>query len=82
MKKLKTHYAIILLITAYFLFNGCIPRKQEITVQYGQFEFHSWKPYSNMLESEGYTKQEANKIAFVEFGLLPVDEDYTGLIED
>lgn len=82
MKKLKTHYIILILITAYFLFNGCIPRKQEITVQYGVFEFHSWELYSNMLESEGYTKVSANKIALVEFGLLPIDEDYKGLIED
>lgn len=82
MKKLKTHYVIILVITAYFSFNGCIPRKSEIVVQYGVFEFHSWELYSNMLESEGYSKLASNKIALVEFGFLPVDEDYTGLIED
>ena len=29
MKKLKTHYAIILLIASYFLFNGCITRQAE-----------------------------------------------------
>jgi len=82
MKKLKTHYAIIILITAYFLFNGCIPRKSEIVVQYGVNEFHSWELYANELESEGYSRVSADKIAKVEFKLLPIDEDYKGLIED
>jgi hypothetical protein len=82
MKKLKTHYAIIILITAYFLFNGCIPRQKEIVVQYGVNEFYSWELYAAELQSEGYTKLAANKIAMVEFGVLPIDEDYKGLIED
>ena len=33
MKKLKTHYAIILLMAAYFLLNGFIPRKAELKDQ-------------------------------------------------
>jgi hypothetical protein len=82
MKKLKTHYAIILIITAYFLFNGCIPRQNEIVVQYGVNEFHSWELYSNELQIEGYSRVSADKIAKVEFGVLPIDEEYTGLIED
>ena len=82
MKKLKTQYTIILIMAAYFLLNGFIPRQNKIVVQYGVFEFHSWQMYSNMLESEGYTKLAAHKIALVEFGVLPVDEDYTGLKED
>jgi len=82
MKKLKTHYAIILIITAYFLLNGCIPRTEEITVQYGQNEFHSWELYSNELQLEGYSKVSADKIAKVEFKILPIDEDYTALKED
>lgn len=82
MKKLKTHYAIILIITAYFLFNGCIPRKSEIVVQYGQNEFHSWELYATELQNEGYTPEASQKIAKVEFGVLPIDEDYTALKED
>jgi hypothetical protein len=82
MKKLKTHYAIILIITAYFLFNGCIPRKSEIVVQYGQSEFYSWELYSNELQIEGYSRVSAEHIAKVEFKLLPIDEDYTALKED
>jgi len=72
MKKLKTHYAIILIITAYFLFNGCIPREQE----------KDWQTYAIELQSEGYTIEASEKIAKVEFGVLPIDEDYKGLIED
>jgi len=82
MKKLKTHYAILTIVTAYFLFNGCINRKSEITVQYGVNEFHSWELYSNELQIEGYSRVSADKIAKVEFGVLPIDEEYTGLIED
>jgi hypothetical protein len=29
MKKLKTYYSILILITVYFLFNGCITRQAE-----------------------------------------------------
>lgn len=82
MKKLKTHYAILTVITAYFLFNGLIPRKEEITVQYGQNEFYSWELYASELQSEGHTKLAAEKLAKVEFGLLPIDKEYTSLIED
>jgi len=82
MKKLKTHYAILTIVTAYFLFNGCINRTEEITVQYGVNEFHSWELYSNELQLEGYSKVSADKIAKVEFKLLPIDEEYTELIED
>lgn len=82
MKKLKTHYIILILIAAYFLFNGCIPRKSEIVVQYGQNEFNSWELYAAELQSEGYSKVSADHIAKVEFGVLPIDEDYTALKED
>jgi len=33
MKKLKTHYAILILIASYFLFNGCATRKEELKDQ-------------------------------------------------
>lgn len=82
MQKLKTQIAIGVLITAYFLFNGCIPRQNEIVVQYGVNEFHSWELYANELQNEGYTPEASAKIAKVEFKLLPIDEEYTGLIED
>lgn len=82
MKKLKTHYAILIVISAYFLLNGLIPRKEEIIVQYGQNEFHSWELYAKELQSEGYTKKASELIAKVEFKLLPVNEEYKGLIED
>jgi len=72
MKKLKTHYAILLLITAYFLFNGCIHRIEE----------KDWQKYAIELQSEGYTIEASEKIAKVEFGVLPIDEDYTALKED
>ena len=82
MKKLKTHYAILTLMTAYFLFNGLIPRREEITVQYGQNEFYSWELYAAELQSEGYTKKASELIAKVEFKILPVNQEYTALIED
>lgn len=82
MKKLYTHCAILIVITAYFIFNGFIPRKEEITVYYGCLTFTDCEIYSKFLQSEGYSKLASNKIAKVEFGLLPVDEDYTGLKED
>lgn len=82
MKKLKTHYTIILVITAYFLLNGFIPREDKISVRYGSVEFYSWELYATELQSEGYTPEASTKIAKVEFKLLPVDEDYLGLKED
>jgi hypothetical protein len=82
MKKLKTHYAIILVITAYFLLNGFIPREEKIVVHYGTMQFYSWELYATELQSEGYTLEASTKIAMVEFKLLPVDEDYLGLKED
>lgn len=30
MKKLKTHYAILILIASYFLFNGCAARESDL----------------------------------------------------
>jgi hypothetical protein len=72
MKKLKTHYAIILFITAYFLFNGCINRTEE----------KDWQKYAIELQNEGYTVKASEHIAKVEFKLLPIDEEYIGLIED
>jgi len=82
MKKLKTHYVILTIVTAYFLFNGCINRKNEIVVTYGNMQFHSWELYANELQLEGYSKVSADKIAKVEFKLLPIDEEYKALIED
>jgi hypothetical protein len=82
MKKLKTHYAILTIISAYFLFNGCIPRQNEITVIYGVNEFRSWELYAKELQNEGYTPEASAKIAKVEFGVLPIDEEYNALIED
>ena len=82
MKKLKTQYIILTLITAYFLLNGLIPRKEEISVQYGQNTFHSWELYAKELHEEGYSKESAEHIAKVEFKLLPIDKEYNSLIED
>ena len=82
MKKLKTHYAIILLITAYFLFNGCLPRKSEIIVQYGQNEFRSWQLYAIDLQNEGYSIEASEKIAKTDYNIIPMDQEYNDLIED
>jgi hypothetical protein len=72
MKKLKTHYAVMIIITAYFFLNGCIDRKEE----------KDWQLYAIELQNEGYTVKASEHIAKVEFGLLPIDEEYNGLIED
>ena len=80
--KLKTHYAISTIMTAYFLFNGLIPRREEITVQYGQNEFYSWELYAAELQNEGCSRVSAEHIAKVEFKLLPIDKEYNSLIED
>jgi len=82
MQKLKTQIAIGIVITAYFLLNGFIPRNSEITVKYGVKEFHSWELYATELQNEGYTPEASRKIAKVDFGVLPIDEEYKGLIED
>lgn len=72
MKKLKTHYTILLLITAYFLFNGCISRSTQ----------NAWQSYAIELQNEGYSVKASEHIAKVEFKILPIDEEYTALIED
>ncbi len=82
MKKLKTHYAIIIVFAAYFLLNWFIPKEDKIVVHYGAMRFYSWELYATELRSEGYTLEASTKIAKVEFKLLPIDEDYTALIED
>ena len=82
MKKLKTHYIILAVFTAYFLLNGLIPRKEEISVQYGQNKFYSWELYAKDLQEEGYSKKASEHIAKVEFKLLPIDKEYKALIED
>lgn len=72
MKKLKTHYIIITLIASYFLFNGCIVRK----------EINDWQKYAIELQSEGWSVKASEHIAKVEFKIQPIDEEYTALIED
>lgn len=72
MKKLKTHNAILLLITAYFLFNGCITRSVET----------NWQSYAIELQSEGWSVEASEHIAKVEFKILPIDEEYNGYKED
>ena len=71
MKKLKTQYIILSIITAYFLLNGFIPRTNEVLTAKVAY-----------LMNEGYTEKAATKIAKVELRLLPVDEDYISLMED
>lgn len=82
MNKLKTHYFLLSIIAAYFLFNGCIDRTEETTVQYGETTFYSYEAYAADLESEGYSEAAAAHIAKVEFKILPIDQEYTALIED
>ncbi|TDD77156.1 hypothetical protein [Flavobacterium caseinilyticum] len=72
MKKLTTHYIILILIASYFMFNGCINRTPA----------NDWKAYANDLQSEGWSIEAAEHIAKVEFKILPIDEEYTAYIED
>lgn len=71
MKKLKTHYALLLIIGSYFMFNGCLPR-----------ETNNWKKYAIELQNEGWSVKASEHIAKVEFKILPIDEEYNGYKED
>lgn len=71
MKKLKTQYIILTLITAYFLLNGLIPRKNE-----------ALQAKTAYLINEGYTEKAAEHIAKVDLKIIPIDAEYTALMED
>lgn len=90
MKKLRTQYIILAIISTYFLLNGCIPREVETNqtepisvVQYGFLKFNHWRAYADYLElEEGYSTEASEKIAKVQFDLIRADEDYKALMED
>jgi len=71
MKKLRTHYIILILTASYFMFNGCLPR-----------ETNNWQKYAIELQSEGWSVKASEHIAKVEFKILPIDEEYNGYKED
>lgn len=72
MKKQKHQILFLALLGAYFLLNGLIVRNNNLDLETRIKE----------LQNEGYTLKASEKIAKVELNLLPVDEEYTALIED
>lgn len=71
MKKLKTQYIILSLITCYFLLNGIIPRPNEVLTAKVAY-----------LMNEGYSRVSAEHIAKVDLKIISKDADYIALMED
>jgi len=82
MKKLKTHYLILIVCASYFLLNGCIPRNEEIIPPKASNTHEFWQLYAIDLQSEGYTKEASEKIAKTDYNIIPMDAEYEGLIND
>lgn len=74
MKKQSTQIKFLMIVAAYFLLNGCIPREVQTREQ--------WQVYAQELERDGYSIKAAQHIAKVEFNIIPADDFYTALIED
>lgn len=72
MQKQKTQIVFIVVVAVYFLFNGCLPRNEK----------KGWQLYAIELQNEGWSEKAAVKIAKVELGVFPVDEEYTAYKED
>lgn len=82
MKKLKTHYLILIVCSAYFLLNGCIPRTEEIIPPKVSNNYEFWQLYAIDLQSEGYSIEASEKIAKTDYNIIPMDQEYNDLIED
>lgn len=72
MKKQKPQIVFIIVLAAYFLLNGLIPRKENKVFQ----------SYSNELQAEGWSKAAADHIAKVELKLIQEDSLYMAYMED
>jgi len=70
--KQKPQIIFIIVLAAYFLLNGLIPRKENNDLQM----------YSNELQREGWSKKAADHIAKVEFKIIPEDSLYLAYMED
>ena len=70
--KQKPQIIFIIVLGIYFLFNGCLPRNEK----------KDWQLYAIELQNEGWSEKAAVKIAKVELGVLPIDEEYNGYKED
>ena len=70
--KAKYQIAFLIVVGAYFLLNGLIPRNENI----------NWQMYSNELQQDGWTKKAADHIAKVEYKLIPEDSLYISYMED
>jgi len=70
--KAKTQITFILVVAAYFLLNGFIPRKQN----------NAWQKYAIELQNEGWSKEASEHIAKVEFNIIPEDSLYMAYMED
>jgi hypothetical protein len=68
----KYQIAFLIVVGAYFLLNGLIPRNENI----------NWQMYSNELQQDGWTKKAADHIAKVKYKLIPEDSIYTSYMED
>ena len=68
--KLKPQIVFIVIVAMYFLINGFLPREEK------------WQVDSKNLQEIGYSVQASNHIAKVENGIVPIDAEYVGLMED
>jgi len=71
MKK-STQITFIIVVAAYFLLNGFIPRNEKT----------DWQEYAIELQGEGWTKTVSEHIAKVEFKIIPEDSLYIAYLED
>lgn len=72
MKKQKHQIIFIIILAAYFLLNGAIPRETKT----------NWKTLSKELQDEGWRQSAADHIAKVEFKIIPEDSLYIAYMED
>lgn len=86
MKKQKHQIIFIAIVAAYFLLNVFIPREKPcytfLETTYSGQSFKDWPHYQDFLVEEGYSFEEAEHIAKVEFEIIEADEVYYGYIED
>ena len=68
--KLKPQIVFIVVVAMYFLLNGFLPSEEK------------WEEDAKNLQEIGYSVEASSHIAKVENGIVPIDAEYVGLMED